>query len=246
MVPSAPPKPRSQPSAPCDCWSCAAHRRISLCDGCRIPKRRPSRPGQGCPSRRHRYGSPRPVLPAGSSQSILAGRNDGAVKLKATQILKRILTLDEGLRGSVQPVVCAREKEAQRGCPRQQRQGPPLLRLQAADGLISLEQSLPLGHVEGMIALEAPGIERNRNVITQGIVAGEIKIDQTGKLIAQEKNVVGKKIGMDHAHGQAGGPIAGEVIEFLLDGGAQTRRNLIGMLLETGVERPPAWRSERI
>src|SRR5262245_14793014 len=97
-----------------------------------------------------------------------------------------------------------------------------------------------------MVALEAPGVKRNRNVIDQGIVAGEIKVDQAGKLIAQEENIVGKEIGMDHARGQVGRPMAGEMLEFLLDGGAQTWRNLIGMLLEAGVKRMPARRPKRI
>src|SRR5262245_41626629 len=146
----------------------------------------------------------------------------------------------------MQPVVRTRDEETQGGGPRQQRQRLAFLRLDAANGLVSLQQGLSLGHVEGMVALETPGIERDGNVIDQGVVAGEIKVDQAGELIAEKEDIVGKKIGVDHALGQVRRPMAGEVLELALDGGAQAWRYFIGVVLEAGIEIGRASCRERV
>ena len=101
-----------------------------------------------------------------------------------------------------------------------------------ARALIALEQRLALGHVEGVVALEAPGVERDGDVVGQRIVAGEIEVDQAGELVAEEEDVVGKEIGVDDALRQVGRPVGLQVIELLLDDGgrapARSRRRAPG------------------
>ena len=56
-----------------------------------------------------------------------------------------------------------------------------------------------LGDVERAVGLEAPGVEADAEVVGEGVVAGEIEVDQPGKPIAEEEHVVGEEIGVDHA-----------------------------------------------
>ena len=55
-----------------------------------------------------------------------------------------------------------------------------------------VEQKPRLGDVETTVALEAPRIETDREVIYEKVIAGEIKVDQAGKFATQKKYVVGK------------------------------------------------------
>ena len=79
---------------------------------------------------------------------------------------------------------------------------------------IAREQRAALGDVVGMIRLEAPGVEADGDVVDQRIGAGEIEIDQPRELVAEEKNVVGKQIGVDDALRQTVRPLAFEQIEL--------------------------------
>ena len=50
-----------------------------------------------------------------------------------------------------------------------------------------------------MIRLEAPGVEADRDVVGQHVVAGEGEVDQAGEFVAEEEDVVVEQIGVDHA-----------------------------------------------
>ena len=71
---------------------------------------------------------------------------------------------------------------------------------------VGVEQRSPFGDVVGMIDLEAPGVEADRNVVGERIGTGKIEIDQAGQLVAKEEDVIGKKIGMDDALRQLARP----------------------------------------
>jgi hypothetical protein len=49
---------------------------------------------------------------------------------------------------------------------------------ESAHGLIAIDQGHALGQVERAIWLETPGIEADRDVIGEKIIAGEIEVDQ--------------------------------------------------------------------
>ena len=56
-----------------------------------------------------------------------------------------------------------------------------------------------LGDIEAAVALEAPCVQADSQVVGEEIIAGEIEIDQPGKLVADEKYIVGKQIRMAYA-----------------------------------------------
>ena len=99
---------------------------------------------------------------------------------------------------------------------------------QGAHALVALEQRLPLGDIEGVVRLEAPGVERDGNVVGECVVAGEVEVDQARQLVAEEEDVVGKEIGVDDALRQIRGPVGLEMIELLLDGGGEAGRDVLG------------------
>src|SRR5438132_1624366 len=111
---------------------------------------------------------------------------------------------------------------------------------------IGLQQAPALGHVVGMICLEAPGIEANRDVVGERVGAGEIEVDQSGELVAEEEHVVGKEIGVDDALRQVRWPRFFEMRQL---GGEKLLQ--VGLYLVCAgaailVERPPAADRKRI
>ena len=64
---------------------------------------------------------------------------------------------------------------------------------------------------------------RHRQVIGGHVVAGEIEVDQPRHLVAQQQDVVGEQIGMDHRSRQALGPVRFEVAQFGFDQRRQRR-----------------------
>src|SRR5437879_2945417 len=91
-----------------------------------------------------------------------------------------------------------------------------------------------------MVKLEAPGVEADRDVVGERVGAGEIKIDQAGQPIAEEENVVGKQIGVDHALRQVARPVPLEVIEFGGDRLLEPRLQTIGAACGSAKQRLPA------
>ena len=112
--------------------------------------------------------------------------------------------------------------------------------------MIALEQRLALGHVEGVVALEAPGVQCDGDVVGERIVAGEIEVDQAGELVAEEEGVVRKEIGVDDALRQAGRPVGLQVVELLLDGGGEPGSDLVGTRTKPRIERSPAGKSQGV
>ena len=91
------------------------------------------------------------------------------------------------------------QQKAQRGAARKQRQRGDFGGAQRPGFSIMFDQGARLRDVELPIGFEAPRVEADRKVIGEGIVACKIKIDEAGQRVADEKDVVGKKVGMDHA-----------------------------------------------
>jgi len=56
-----------------------------------------------------------------------------------------------------------------------------------------------------MIGLETPGVQADGDVVHQRIGAGEIEVDQARELVAEEKDIVWKKISVDDACGNPRG-----------------------------------------
>ena len=121
------------------------------------------------------------------------------MEAQALDVVARILWADESGRIRIEPVVEARQQKPQRGTARENRQGFDFLHRQFAMLTIGRQKTLSLGDVVGAILFEAPGIEHHRDVIGEGIVAGEIEVDQPGDFSTDEQNIVRKEIGMDDA-----------------------------------------------
>src|SRR6185295_16307486 len=102
------------------------------------------------------------------------------------------------------------------------------------------------GHVVGMLDLETPSIETNRDVIGERVRAGEIIVDQARELVAQKEHVVGKEIGMNDALRQISRPRFFEKGEFLLEKILQVALDFVGAFAAAFVEWPPARDRERI
>src|SRR5205085_4621629 len=121
-----------------------------------------------------------------------------------------------------------RQKKTQRSPARQQRQRILLGLRQLARAAIGVEQRARLGDVEGKIRLETPGVEADRDVVGEDIVAGEREVDQSGKLVAEEEDIVGKQIGVNDADGQIQRPMLFQMLQFARDGVAQARLHAVG------------------
>ena len=130
----------------------------------------------------------------------------------------RVLAAHQRIARRVQPVIGARQQEAQGGAARQQRQRLALGAPELAHALVALEQGVALGDVEGVVGLEAPGVERDGDVVDERIVAGEVEIDQSRQLLAEEEHVVGEQVGVDDALRQVGRPVRLEMRQLLVDG----------------------------
>src|SRR5215813_1824870 len=100
-------------------------------------------------------------------------------------IFERILGLYQRARRDVEEVDQPCQEKAKRRAPSQQRQRVLFRPRQLALASIGIEQGARLGDVEGMIRLEAPGIDANRNVVSENVVARERKIDQPGHLVTE-------------------------------------------------------------
>src|SRR5262249_5693236 len=104
------------------------------------------------------------------------------MKAQPTQILERVLRPDQGSRRLVQPVKESGQQKAQGAAARQQRQRAQFGRGQRSYPAIAVEEQARFGHVEAAVVFEAPGIQADRQIVSEKIGAGEIEIDQTGNL----------------------------------------------------------------
>src|SRR3546814_2332150 len=67
---------------------------------------------------------------------------------------------------------------------------------------VALQQHARLGDVEGVVLLEAPGVEAGRQVVGEEVVAGEVEVDDAGEPLVTEEHVVGEEVGVDDARRQ--------------------------------------------
>src|SRR5579871_500804 len=100
------------------------------------------------------------------------------MEAKLLQIFLRIFWPYQRSGRNVQPVDGAGQKNAERSAAREQRQRFHLAALEFSHAVVARKQCLAFGDVERAVNLEAPGIERDCDVIDEEIIAGEIKIDQ--------------------------------------------------------------------
>src|SRR5690606_18962409 len=151
---------------------------------------------------------------ASAVDAVRAGALDGAVEAQLAGVLERVLALDEGAVGGVQPVVEPGEQEPHRRAAGEHGQGGVLHRLELALALVGGEQRPRLGDVERPVRLEAPGVEADRDVVGEGVGAGEVEVDDAGHPVAEEEHVVGKQVGVDDAGRKPVGPLLLEDVEF--------------------------------
>ena len=70
-----------------------------------------------------------------------------------------------------------RQEEAKGGAAAERGKGCAFVGLKRADAFIAADQGAALGEVELAPALEAPGVEADRQIIGEKIRAGEVEVD---------------------------------------------------------------------
>src|SRR3546814_16262715 len=78
---------------------------------------------------------------------------------------------------------------------------------------VALQQHARLGDVEGVVLLEAPGVEAGRQVVGEEVVAGEVEVDDAGEPLVTEEHGVGEEVGVDDARRQVLRPEDLQMIE---------------------------------
>src|SRR5580693_4778715 len=96
-------------------------------------------------------------------------------------IFERILRLDQRPGRDFEPVDEAGQEEAQRGAATERRQRRDLGSIERTCAPVAAKERTAFGDVVGMIGLEAPRVEADRDVIGERVAAGEIEIDQARK-----------------------------------------------------------------
>ncbi|QTK79384.1 hypothetical protein AT6N2_C1678 [Agrobacterium tumefaciens] len=162
------------------------------------------------------------------------------------QIFQRVFLHHQRAFRRRQPVIKARQEETQRRTARQKRQRFELRFAERPYRLITFQQRLALGDVVSAVLFEAPGVEADRHVISEQIVAGEIKIDQPGEFVAKKKDIVLKQIRMDHASRQILRPMGREIIDFGANFVFQALFHLVGAGLRLVPQHLPAFDGQRI
>src|SRR6516162_2442203 len=147
-------------------------------------------------------------------EAIAAGAGDSGVEAQLAQILHRILRLHEGAGRVIQPVIEAGQQEAHRAAAGEQREGRIFCRRQRPHLAIAGDEVAGLGRIEGVVRLEAPGVQADGDVIGVEIRAGEVEVDYPGEPVAEKEDIVGKEIGMDGADGEIPGPAGLQKIEL--------------------------------
>ncbi len=185
--------------------------------------------------------------PARGCDAVIAHAGHALLKAQLAGIFERILGPHQRALGTSRKIDQPGQQEAQRRAARQQRQRVLLGLGQWALAAIAAEKGARLGDVERTIALETPGIEADRDVVGEHVVAGKGEIDDAGNLIAEKEHIVGKQVGVDHALRQILWPdIAFEIIELGADEGAQSVLQGIGAGCGRIEQRPPARHRQRV
>src|SRR5580700_8093356 len=113
---------------------------------------------------------------------IVAYAGDGLVETQLAEIFHRVLAPHQRRAAFVEPINQTCQQEPQRGPARQRRQRGTFWRRQGAHRPVGLQQAPALGHVVGVIRLEAPGIEADGEIIGERVGTGEVEVDQARQL----------------------------------------------------------------
>ncbi len=101
------------------------------------------------------------------------------MKAQASCEIARVLGPDQRRRIVVKDVVEPRQDEAQRRAAGQRRHRLDFCGAERAMLAIGGEQLCALCDVEAAIGVEAPGIQQDRQIVSECIVAGEVEVDGT-------------------------------------------------------------------
>src|SRR5690606_19214125 len=104
---------------------------------------------------------------------------------------------------------------------------------------IAAQKRCALGAIEGKILFKTPGVQANGDVVGQNIRAGKIEVDEARKPVAEEKDIIWEKIGMDHALRQIGRPTLFKEIKISFRLADKTRLYHIGALTRQVPQRAP-------
>ena len=97
-----------------------------------------------------------------------------------------------------------------------------------------------------MVGLETPGVEADGDVVDQRVGASKIKIDKPGKLVAKEKHIIWKQVGVNDALRQSTRPLAFQDLQLGADQRFQIAVDLMCSLATALVELAPAGNRKRI
>ena len=183
----------------------AARRPSAPSRGRRSAARRPSRRGRGCPSRRRRS---RSKLVGSPHQSVIGGRASRAGGSAACRDIRVDSSARPSRPGGTFSQSTSRVSMKRSAAPRA-RIGSAAISdvLQRTHALVGRDHGPALGDVEGVVRLEAPGAETDRQIVGERVVAGEVEIDEARQPLAEEEDVVVEEIGVDDAARQAGRPV---------------------------------------
>ncbi|GAB2286248.1 hypothetical protein Dimus_020668 [Dionaea muscipula] len=169
-----------------------------------------------------------------------------AVEAQLAQIFNRVFRRHQSAFRHIEPVVEAGQQEAHRRTLRQNRQRRDLGLRQGADGLIGRDERAALGHVKGAVGLETPGIKADGEVIGEDVGRGEIEVDEAGNLPVEEKDIVGKEIGMDLAARQVLRPVREDAVQRFREFGTEAGGDVVGAAEAAVQQGPPAGGPEGI
>src|SRR5215471_1108487 len=164
------------------------------------------------------------------------------ISLMETQleiVFQGVLRLDQCARRHLQPIDESGQQKPQRGAATQYWQCRNLAPLELALAHVAVEQSASLGDVVGMVRLETPRVEADRDIIGEGIRTGEIEIDQTRHAVAKKKDVIRKQVSVNDTLRKVTRPIAFELRKFTLDRGTESLLHCIGARAGRIKQRPP-------
>ena len=96
-------------------------------------------------------------------------------------VLQRVLGPHQRAGGRRAPVVQAGQEEAQRRAVGQHRQRRALRRRQRPAALVAGDEGARGGDVEAAVRLEAPGVQRDADVVGQRVAGGEVEVERAGE-----------------------------------------------------------------
>ena len=101
------------------------------------------------------------------------------------------------------------------------------------------QQRTGLGDVQAVVGLEAPGVDADRQVVGERVIAGEVEIDEARQILPEEENIVGEQVGVDHAGRQIAGPVGRDFTEFCVEQVPQAGDDIVGLVAGLRAEGLP-------